>query len=81
MDRQGERVNIPAIMPPGTPLFCGIEKATELFDLGQTTLKKLYALHDDFPAAKLGENNSKLLFDVARCYAWFARYLGTDGGE
>lgn len=66
------------ILPPGTPLIVGIDKAAELFSVSATTLRKLYAMHDDFPAGKLGENNSSLLFDVTRCYAWFARYLGTD---
>lgn len=69
------------ILPPGTPLIVGIDKASELFGLSPTTLRKLYALHDDFPAGKLGENNSMLLFDVMRCYGWLARYLGTDAEE
>lgn len=69
------------ILPPGTPLIAGIDKAAELFSVSATTLRRLYAMHEDFPAGKLGENNSTLLFDVARCYAWLARYLGTDLGE
>ena len=70
-----------AILPPGTPLIVGIDKASEIFDVSKSTLQKLYALHDDFPAGKLGENNSKLMFDVMRCYAWFARDLGTDAAD
>lgn len=70
-----------AILPPGTPLIVGIDKASEIFDVSPKVLTKLYALHDDFPAGKLAEGNSRLLFDVARCYGWFARYLGTDAGE
>lgn len=69
------------ILPPGTPLMVGIDKAAELFDVSERTLTKLYALHDDFPAGKLNEGNSKLMFDVMRCYAWFARYLGTDTAD
>lgn len=69
------------ILPPGTPLMVGIDKAAELFDVSKGTLSKLYALHDDFPAGKLNEGNSKLMFDVMRCYAWFARYLGTDAAD
>lgn len=70
-----------AILPPGTPLIVGIDKAAEMFSVSATTLRKLYAMHDDFPAGKLGENNSTLLFDVMRCYRWFARYLGTDSAD
>lgn len=66
------------ILPPGTPLIVGIDKAAEMFGVSATTLRKLYAMHDDFPAGKLGENNSTLLFDVMRCYSWLAHYLGTD---
>lgn len=70
-----------AILPPGTPLIVGIDKATELFSVSEATLRKLYAMHDDFPAGKIGKNSSTLLFDVMRCYAWFARYLGTDAAD
>lgn len=69
------------ILPPGTPLIVNIEKAAEMFSVSATTLRKLYALYDDFPAGKLSENNSPLLFDVVRCYDWFARYLGTDAAD
>jgi len=68
------------ILPPGTPLIVNIDKAAEIFSVSATTLRKLYALYDDFPAGKLNENNSPLLFDVVRCYDWFARNLGTDAG-
>lgn len=68
------------ILPPGTPLIVTIDKAAEMFSVSATTLRKLYALYDDFPAGKLNENNSPLLFDVVRCYDWFARNLGTDAG-
>ena len=66
------------ILPPGTPLIVGIDRAAEMFGVSPTTLRKLYAMHDDFPAGKLGVNNSTLLFDVMKCYEWFERYLGTD---
>lgn len=69
------------ILPPGTPLFADIDRAAELFGESPTTLRQLIRRHEDFPAGKFGRNNNKLLFDVPRCYAWFARYLGTDGGE
>lgn len=75
-----ERAGTMLILPPGTPLIVTIDEAAKLFSVSATTLRKLYALYDDFPAGKLSENNSPLLFDVMRCYDWFARILGTDAG-
>lgn len=66
------------ILPPGTPLFVTIDRAAELFGESPTTLRQLRLQYEDFPAGKFGRNNQKLLFDVPRCYAWFARMLGTD---
>lgn len=77
MDSAGTKT----ILPPGTPLFADIDRAAELFGESPTTLRQLIRRYEDFPAGKFGRNNNKLLFDVPRCYAWFARYLGTDGGE
>ena len=65
-------------LPPGTPLIADIDKAAELFGQCPTALRQLRLAHADFPAGKMGKNNNKLLFDVPRCYAWFARRLGTD---
>lgn len=69
------------ILPPGTPLFATIDKAAELFGESPTTLRQLRLQYEDFPAGKFGTNNQKLLFDVPRCYAWFARQLRTDAGD
>ncbi len=66
------------MLPPGTPLFVTIDRAAELFGESPTTLRQLRLIYEDFPAGKFGRNNQKLLFDVPRCYAWFARQLGTD---
>lgn len=66
------------MLPPGTPLFATIDRAAELFGESPTTLRQLRLQYEDFPAGKFGSNNQKLLFDVPRCYAWFARQLGTD---
>ena len=72
------RAEASVMLPPGTPLFATIERAAELFDESPTTLRQLRLQYEDFPAGKFGRNNQKLLFDVPRCYAWFARQLGTD---
>lgn len=72
------RAEAPIILPPGTPLFVTIDRAAELFGESPATLRQLRLIHEDFPAGKFGRNNQKLLFDVPRCYAWFARQLGTD---
>lgn len=69
------------VLPPGTPLFATIDRAAELFGESPTTLRQLRLQYEDFPAGKFGSNNQKLLFDVPRCYAWFARMLGTDAAD
>jgi len=73
MERIGE-----IILPPGTPLIVDIDTAAQLFGESPATLRALRLANPDFPAGKLGRNNQKLLFDVPRCYQWFARQLGTD---
>ena len=72
------RAEVPVMLPPGTPLFATIDRAAELFGESPTTLRQLRLQYEDFPAGKFGRNNQKLLFDVPRCYAWFARQLETD---
>lgn len=47
------------ILPPGTPLIVGIDRAAELFSVSATTLRRLYAMHEDFPAGKLGEKTAR----------------------
>lgn len=70
-----------AILPPGTPLIVDADGAAELFGVGKRVLQDLRIKHPDFPAGQIGGNNSKWLYDVPRCYAWFARYLGTDAAD
>lgn len=73
MDKAGSAV----ILPPGTPLIAGIETASGLLGVSVKRLRELRQEYDDFPAGKLGANTSNLLFDVPRCYDWFARHIGT----
>lgn len=68
-------------LPAGTPLFADVKTAAGLFDMSPRLLTNLRLSHRDFPAGKLGENSSKVLYDIPRCYAWFARRLGTDAKE
>lgn len=70
-----------AILPPGTPLLVDINGAAELFGVSVRMLRILRAEHEDFPAGQLHGGTSNILFDVPRCYAWFARHLGTDAAD
>lgn len=70
------KVNIPVevgapiiniTLPANVPLTCDINKATELFGVGETTLRKLIKKNADMPVKKIGE---KLIFLVPDMYAW-----------
>lgn len=73
MDTAGTR----AILPPGTPLLAKTAQAAKLFDLSVTALYRLRVSHPDFKALTI-KTGREVLYDVPRCYAWFAQYLGAD---
>ena len=64
-------------LPPGTPLFATTARAVELFGISKRALSDLRSKHEDFPARQQVDGGN-VLYDVPRCYAWFARHLGTD---
>jgi hypothetical protein len=66
-----------AILPPGTPLMAKTRQAVKLFDLSAATLYRLRARYPDFRALTI-KSGKDVLYDVPRCYGWFAQYLGAD---
>lgn len=66
-----------AALPPGTPLLAKTRKAAQIFDMSAATLYRLRQRYPDFAALTV-RTGKDVLYDVPRCYAWFARYLGTD---
>lgn len=73
MDTAGAR----AMLPPGTPLLARTAEACKIFDLSPASLYRLRARYPDFRALTI-KTGREVLYDVPRCYAWFAGWLGAD---
>lgn len=59
------------------PLFADTTQAVKLFGMCKQTLVRLRREYPDFPARQMN-SDGKVYYDVPRCYAWFARHIGTD---
>lgn len=62
-------------LPEGTPLMAKTPRAAKLFDISERQLRYLRVRYKDLDAltVKVGRDR---LWDVPKCYAWFAEYLG-----
>lgn len=56
-------------------LLANTDRASELFGVSAATLYRLRARYPDFRACTL-KTGKQVLYDVPRCYAWFAQFLG-----
>ena len=67
------------MMPPGTPLLAKTERAAEIFGVSEKTLYRMRVHYPDFDKLTI-KTGREVLFDVPRCYQWFAQYLGESIG-
>lgn len=67
------------MMPPGTPLLAKPERAAEIFGVSAKTLYRMRLCNSEFDRLTIKIGN-EVLYDVPRCYQWFAQYLGESIG-
>ncbi len=62
-------------LPQGWPLYTTITNASEIFGIGDGSIRALLKRNADFPALRIG---NKYIIDVPGLYAWLHERNGTE---